>query len=463
MPKRSPPKTRAVKSIPYNFGAKHLRYIKRCEDSLINVAEGAVRAGKTVDHILAFCIALETTRDKIHLATASTAPTAKAVLGDCNGFGIEHYFRGQCRWGKFKGNEALIICGKSTGYRERIVLFVGGAKINSYYKFRGFSIGMWIATEINLHHDNTIKEAFNRQLAAKDRKVFWDLNPSPPEHPIYTEYIDKYAKMQSEGKLDFKYNYERFTIFDNINIPEENRRAIISQYVEGSLWYLRDIKGERTTPDGLVFPEFANNRDDYITENYPTSMRMINIGVDFGGNGSKTVFVATGIIGNFNSLAALADHKVDGAKGTIDINVICRDLVEFIRFIRAMFPTVPIAGVHCDCAETTIITSIAFYLIKNGIKVPVLESRKGLINGRIFALSSLIAQHRFTVYHDCKHVIISLCSQVCDSKELTKFVRLDDGTKDIDTADALEYSFAPYIEAFGFSMKGGNVDEQSDN
>ncbi|MDD7428374.1 MAG: PBSX family phage terminase large subunit, partial [Oscillospiraceae bacterium] len=456
MPKRSPPKTRAVKSIPYNFGAKHLRYIKRCEDSLINVAEGAVRAGKTVDHILAFCIALETTRDKIHLATASTAPTAKAVLGDCNGFGIEHYFRGQCRWGKFKGNEALIICGKSTGYRERIVLFVGGAKINSYYKFRGFSIGMWIATEINLHHDNTIKEAFNRQLAAKDRKVFWDLNPSPPEHPIYTEYIDKYAKMQSEGKLAFKYNYERFTIFDNINIPEENRRAIISQYVEGSLWYLRDIKGERTTPDGLVFPEFANNRDDYITENYPTSMRMINIGVDFGGNGSKTVFVATGIIGNFNSLAALADHKVEGAKGTIDINVICRDLVEFIRFIRAMFPTVPIAGIHCDCAETTIITSIMFYLLKNGIKVPVLESRKGLINGRIFALSSLIAQHRFTVYRDCKNVIISLCSQVWDSKERKKFVRLDDGTKDIDTADALEYSFAPYIEAFGFSMKGGN-------
>lgn len=463
MPKRSPPKTRAVKSIPYNFGAKHLRYIKRCEDSLINVAEGAVRAGKTVDHILAFCIALETTRDKIHLATASTAPTAKAVLGDCNGFGIEHYFRGQCRWGKFKGNEALIICGKSTGYRERIVLFVGGAKINSYYKFRGFSIGMWIATEINLHHDNTIKEAFNRQLAAKDRKVFWDLNPSPPEHPIYTEYIDKYAKMQSDGQLAFRYNYERFTIFDNINIPEDNRRATISQYQEGSIWYRRDILGERCSADGLIFQQFAEHRDEYIVEDYPTSMRMINIGVDFGGNGSKTVFVATGIIGNFSSLAALADHKVEGAKGTIDIEVICRDLVAFYRFIKSMFPTVPIAGIHCDCAETTIITSIAFYLIKNGIKVPVLESRKGLINGRIFALSSLIAQHRFTVYHDCKHVIISLCSQVWDSKELTKFVRLDDGTKDIDTADALEYSFAPYIEAFGFSMKGGNVDEQSDN
>ena len=70
------------KTIPYNFGDKHKEYIRRSSDCMINVAEGAVRAGKTVDHILAFCIALETTRDKIHLATASTAPTAKA--GEAN-------------------------------------------------------------------------------------------------------------------------------------------------------------------------------------------------------------------------------------------------------------------------------------------------------------------------------------------------------------------------------------------
>lgn len=54
----------------------------------------------------------------------------------------------------------------------------GAAKEDSYKKIRGNSYGMWIATEINLHHDNTIKEAFNRQLAAQRLKVFWDLNPA---------------------------------------------------------------------------------------------------------------------------------------------------------------------------------------------------------------------------------------------------------------------------------------------
>ncbi|MBQ8569343.1 MAG: PBSX family phage terminase large subunit [Oscillospiraceae bacterium] len=449
------PKTRAVKKIPYNFAEKHLEYIRRCDGSMINVAEGAVRSGKTVDNVLAFCLALEKTEDKIHLATASTAPTAKAIIGDCNGFGVEHYFRGQCRWGKFKGNEALIICGKSTGNKQRIILFVGGAKINSYAKFRGFSIGMWIATEINLHHDNTIKEAFNRQLAARNRKVFWDLNPSPPEHQIYTEYIDKYAEQAERGELAFKYNYESFNIFDNINISEESLQATISQYQQGTVWYERDILGRRKSAEGLIFRQFADKRSDYIVADYPKSMQMINIGVDFGGNGSKTVFVATGIIGRFERLAVLADHKVDGAKGEISVEKIYQELAEFVKYIRSMFQSVPIRAIYCDCAETVIISSIALYLRKNGIKIPVSESRKGIINGRIFALSALMSQRRFIVHKDCENVINSLCSQVWDVKETTKFVRLDDGTKDIDTADALEYSFAPYIERFGLSMKGG--------
>ena len=119
------------RTIPYNFGDKHKRYIRRCTESMINCAEGAVRAGKTVDNVVAFCHELESTKDKIHLASASTVGNAKIILGDCNGFGIEHWFRGQCRWGKYKGNEALIIRGPKTQYRERIVIFTGAMMENS--------------------------------------------------------------------------------------------------------------------------------------------------------------------------------------------------------------------------------------------------------------------------------------------------------------------------------------------
>lgn len=89
--------------------------------------------------------------------------------------GLEWIFRGQSHWGKYKDNEALFIKGPATHYKQKIVIFAGGAKEDSYKKIRGNSYGMWIATEINLPHDNTIKEAFNRQLAAKRLKVFWVL------------------------------------------------------------------------------------------------------------------------------------------------------------------------------------------------------------------------------------------------------------------------------------------------
>ena len=155
MARKTKPEKRQ-KTIPYNFGDKHKAYIRKSSVCMINVAEGAVRAGKTVDNVLAFCHELKTTKDKIHLASASTLGNAKIILGDCNGFGIEHYFRGQCRWGKYKGNEALIIKGKDTGFKTRIVIFSGAMLASSYKSIRGNSYGMWIGTEINLHHKSFV-------------------------------------------------------------------------------------------------------------------------------------------------------------------------------------------------------------------------------------------------------------------------------------------------------------------
>ena len=168
---------------------------------------------------------------------------AKMNIGDCNGMGLEWIFRGQSHWGKYKDNEALFVKGPATHYKQKIVIFAGGAKEDSYKKIRGNSYGMWIATEINLHHDNTIKEAFNRQLAAKRLKVFWDLNPDNPRAAIYSEYIDRYQKQEEEGNFPGGYNYMHCTIYDNINITEERLHEIESRYDVNSIWYMRDIKG----------------------------------------------------------------------------------------------------------------------------------------------------------------------------------------------------------------------------
>lgn len=442
------PKIRLKKTIPYNFSLKHRTYIRRCRECVYNVAEGAVRAGKTVDNVLAFCEELKHTPDKLHLATASTAPTAKLILGDCNGFGIEHFFRGQCRWGKYKGNEALIICGKFTNYKTKIIMFVGGGKADSYKKFRGTSIGMWIATEIDLHHEETIKEALTRQAAARNRKLFWDLNPGSPFAMIYKKYINEYARKDAEGELLGGYNYAHFTIYDNINISDEQREAFISQYDPQSVEYRRKIKGERCVAEGLIFQQFADNPDRFTVDKKFSGIKFISIGVDFGGNNSKTTFVASAIIGNFQKLGVIADYKMKGGKGTIDPDRVNRELIEFYKYVHAEYPNSRIMFIDCDNEEQTIINGIRMAFAKVNIPVAVRDCYKGAINNRIYALNGLMTQGRFLVHKDCENVINSLSTQVWDSSEVTKDVRLDDGTIDIDTADALEYSFSRFIKQF---------------
>lgn len=235
--------------------AKHKEYMHKGIKATISVAEGAVRAGKTVDNVAMFAKMLELgVQDRIHLASGSTSANAKLNIGDCNGFGLEYIFRGRCKWSKFKGNECLRI---KTANREYIVIFVGGSKADSFKKIRGNSYGMWIATEINLHHDSFIKDAFNRQLASKTRRVFWDLNPSSPANFIYKDYIDKFEETYGE-----RYNYEHFTIRDNASITEDRIRDIESQYDKNSVWYRRDILGERCNAEGLVYPMF--NKDIHV-------------------------------------------------------------------------------------------------------------------------------------------------------------------------------------------------------
>ena len=244
-----------TQTIPWKpFSKKHSDYIKNALHNKMNVAEGAIRSGKTIDHCIIAAMYLEECPDKIHLASGSTIGNAKLNIGACNGFGLENLFRGRCKWGKYKDNEALYLY-TQTG--EKVVIFAGGAKADSYKRILGNSYGLWIATEINEHYDcddsrsSFIKVAFGRQVAAQKPLVLWDLNPCNPGHSIYTNYIDNYLSNYVGG-----YQYQHFTIADNLSISEQRKAEIESQYVKGSIWYRRDILGERCIADGLVYPMY---------------------------------------------------------------------------------------------------------------------------------------------------------------------------------------------------------------
>lgn len=442
-------KTVKKKTIEFNFSEKHKEYIRKCHECSYNVAEGAVRAGKTVDNIFAFAHELKTAPDRIHLATGSTVGNAKLNIGDCNGLGLEWIFRGQCHWGKYKDNEALFVKGPSTRWQQKIVIFAGGGKEDSYKKIRGNSYGMWIATEINLHHDKTIKEALNRQLAAKRLKVFWDLNPDNPRAAIYSEHIDRYQKQQEAGEFPGGYNYMHCTIYDNINITPERLHEIESRYDINSIWYLRDIKGMRVVATGLIYRRFADaistGSSTFEIQGKPTDLMEINLGIDFGGSGSGHSFTATAITRSYHNVVALASEWIrckdeSGNQIEIDPQMLGDMFCNFVRKVLGQYGY--ITTVYADSAEQTLIAGIRSSLRRNGLGwIRVENALKAPINDRINAVLILMAQGRFQyVEGECESLVNALCTAVWDPKELTKNVRLDDGTSDIDSLDSFEYT-----------------------
>ena len=430
------PKTTTIKWKP--FSQKHKRYIKNALKNKMSVAEGAIRSGKTIDHCIIACMYLEICEDKIHLASGSTIANAKMNIGDCNGFGLEHLFRGRCRWGKYKDNEALYI---QTQTGEKIVVFAGGGKSDSYKKILGNSYGLWIATEINQHYDNEdsetsfIKVAFGRQVASIRPMVLWDLNPSNPNHKIYTDYVDKYKENYVGG-----YNYQHFTIADNLSVTEQRKREIESQYNVDSVWYRRDILGQRCVAEGLIYSEYADNPQNYeIDENeIKQDIIRINIGVDFGGNGSATTFVCTGFTKGLQNVVVLRSERHTEELNPEQLN---EKFAFFVEMCYSLYGKVML--VYCDSAEQILIRGLKRITMQRKLPVEVHNSRKNPILDRIKLVLQLMAQNRFKVSKNASTVKNALCEAVWDKKH--EDTRLDDGSTDIDTLDAVEYSIEPFM------------------
>lgn len=435
-----------MQTIPWQaFSQKHIDYIKAGIDAKMSVGEGSVRAGKTIDNCIIFATYLETCEDVVHLASGSTIANAKMNIGYCNGFGLECLFKGRCRWGKFKDNEALFIKTK-TG--EKIVIFAGGGKADSYKKILGNSYGGWIATEINEHYDcdnskeSFIKVAFARQLASKQPKVLWDLNPCSPNHRIYKDYIDKYKEGYIGG-----YNYGHFTINDNLSISDERKREIISQYGEGTVWYKRDILGMRCVAEGNIYEDFANDTNKFIISKEECDKKMfthMHIGVDFGGNKSADTFVAVGFTPMLREVIVLKDYRHEGKKNAERLE---QDFTDFCEDVTKKMG----ASVFCDSAEQTLIGSLTTAIARSHLRVGIDNAKKNPINERIRMILRLMNTGRFKVCEDCHNVIKALSEAVYNSKQGHEDERLDDGTSDIDSLDAMEYAIEPHLKELRYN------------
>lgn len=268
-------------NIPAPFSENQMRFFWDCFDHWFNVAEGGKRGGKNVLITMAYSTILEKHPSKIHLIAGVSTATARLNILDCDGFGLKNYFEGRCREGVYQNRDCLYI---KTATGEKVVLISGGGKAGDEKLIKGNTYGTAYITEANECSNTFIQEVFDRTLSSPNRKIFHDLNPKAEAHWYYKDVLNFHEeKLKANPKYGL--NYGHFTIADNMSISDDQLRAVLATYDRKSVWYARDILGQRKMAEGLIYDMMDTTANTYRPQDAPVGFKSLStrtITCDYG-------------------------------------------------------------------------------------------------------------------------------------------------------------------------------------
>lgn len=396
-----------------------------CESSPVRdfngiIADGAIRSGKSVAMSLSFVLWAMT-----EFSTCNFAMCGKTI-------------------GSFRRNVLfwLKLMLRSRGYSvteyraENLVVVRRGSTENYFYIFggkdersqdliQGITLAGVFFDEVALMPESFVQQATGR-CSVEGSKYWFNCNPASPAHWFKREWIDK-----RETKSII---YLHFTMDDNLSLSEDIKQRYREMYT--GVFFKRYILGKWTAAEGVIYRDFADNPERFILDEPPPDIIFGTMGLDFGGNGSAHAAVLVGFTRGFRSIVVLDEYY---RKEVISPETLTDDVCGFMARCKA-------TDIYCDSAETTLIKGIATATAQRKIPVEVHSARKGAVLDRIRFFSMMMAQGRFFILSRCKRTIEALSEAVWDSKHPERDTRLDDGSTNIDSLDALEYAAEPYME-----------------
>ena len=321
------------------------------------------------------------------------------------------------------------------------VYCLGAEKISQVAKVQGSSIKYAYGDEVakwNREVFEMLKSRLDKPYSCFDGAC----NPENPTHWL-KEFIDS----------DIDIYVQKYEIFDNAYLPKEYVENLCKEY-EGTVYYDRLIKGLWKLAEGAIYRMFADDPDRFIRPVNIRDIKEIRIGIDFGGNGSGHSFVATAILWNgiVQPVMSRKHMKKDFPQG-IDANKLSELFLQFVADVIAKYGKPRYA--FWDNAETVLGQSIENACRKEFPFLLVLPAIKKKINERINYTVRLMGAGRFFITPDCLTLKKALQDAVYNSKALQE-ERLDDGSTDIDTLDAFEYTIERDITGVYYNpVKGG--------
>lgn len=395
---------------------KQIEYMDRAK-SRWNIKSGAVRSGKSfVDTAAVIPQRIIERKGKAGLSV---------ILGVSRGT-VERNVLDPMR--KIYGPKRIgqIVTSKNTAmlFGEEVYC-LGAEKVSQVAKIQGASFKYVYGDEVAKWN----KEVFEMLKSRLDKPYSCFDGACNPENP--THWLKKFIDSDADIYL------QKYTIFDNPYLPPEFVKELCKEY-EGTIYYERLIEGKWKRAEGAIFRRFADSPEAFIRPADRSRLSRIVIGVDFGGNGSGHAFVATGFYpdGRIQPLMSRKHMNRDFPQG-IDANILGDLFLQFVQDVVIVYGMPE--RVYWDNAETVLGTSIRNVCKIRFPAIRVMPAAKKRIKDRIDFTVRLLGAGLFSMTEECETLREAMEDAVWNPKS-AEDERLDDGSTDIDSLDAYEYT-----------------------
>lgn len=401
------------------------------------ICDGAVRSGKTSIEVVAF----------IDWAMREFSGQRFGICGKTVGSAVEnmvipyismHYAKKRYTLHWRRSQKILEV---RRGRRVNHFEVFGGKDESSFALIQGRTLAGVLLDEVVLMPESFVNQALAR-CSVEGAKFFFSCNPGNPNHWFKQEWIDR--------RKEHNALYLHFEMTDNPGLSEKTLALYQSTYT--GLFYDRYVRGLWVPAEGLVYQYFASHAEEFLVDDpikwcaeHSQRITVVMLGVDFGGTGSANKFQATGITDR-GTVLSLDEEYI---KREVDPDALNRAFSSFVQRVSAVYGN---SQTRADSAEQILIRGFIHTAEKDRLRTTVKNALKLEINDRIRLTLLLMAQKRLYVSRKCPHLIEAFQTAVYDPKSYED-VRLDDGTSDIDSLDAFEYSIEPWfkqLEAAGF-------------
>ena len=380
----------------------------------LNIFEGSVRSGKTYISMImwSFWVA-QCPKEQAYLMAGKTLTTLKRNVLEP----MSELF-GSCFRYSITKKEARLF--------GRKIYLEGAANAGSEGKIRGMTLRGAYCDELTLFGEDFFTMLLSR-LSEDGAKLFATTNPDTPGHWLKRDYLDK--KLPDLLSL-------KFTLDDNPHLPTDYVQALKSEF--SGVFYDRFILGKWVAAEGRIYDTFSNGSIltvQELAQKLERNRLMTSVvGVDYGGNGSASVFCHVGFDVGFRNVYVLSeyyDSRNRSAESLISA------FADYIAHEKQQHPT--LCAAYCDSAEQLLVKSF-----RSAVRLDVRNALKKPINTRINMLNRLISTSRFFVSEECPRLIDAIRSAVWDERDIHHDKRLDNGSTNIDSLDAFEYAIERY-------------------